>query len=84
VNGLFRWIVAVSSAAQLVGGALILWGLKVVPVSNPFTPFVRDSTEPSVRVPGRAEREHPWAVASGAVLFIVGLALLVVAGVVRP
>jgi hypothetical protein len=85
VSALFRWLVAVSAICLLIGSALILWGLKVVPVSNPFTPFARDLRPEGVdRRPGPAEREHPWAVASGAVLFLLGLALAVVAGVVRP
>jgi hypothetical protein len=85
VAELFRWLVGLSVLAQLIGGSLIIWGLKVVPVSNPFTRFARDprperADERSVT----SKREHPWAMASGVVLFLMGLALLVVAGVVRP
>jgi hypothetical protein len=85
VNALFRWLVAVSALSLLIGSALLLWGLKAVPVSNPFTPWMSDSAQGKSEGPrGPGEREHPWAVASGGVLFIVGLALAVVAGVVRP
>jgi hypothetical protein len=78
VTAPFRWIVSVSALSLLVGSALLLWGLKVVPVSNPFDSFVRDAPEKADPV----QREHPWAVTSGTVLFLIGLALLVVAGVV--
>lgn len=52
----------------------------MVPVSNPFHSFVRDSPEAAEKRPGPAE--HPWAVTLGVVLFLTSLALLVVAGVV--
>jgi hypothetical protein len=32
MSSLFRWLLAVSSVSQLVGAALILWGLTVVAV----------------------------------------------------
>lgn len=79
----FQWLVGASSFCLLIGSALLLWGLKVVPVSNPFTSLVRDSPEKAERRPGPVERKHPWAVTSGTVLFLVGLALLVSAGVAR-
>jgi len=70
--------------AQLIGAALILRGLKVVPVANPFTPFARDARpEQADERSNRRERERPRALAAGALLFVVGLALLVLAGVVR-
>jgi hypothetical protein len=85
MSGLFRWLVGISALSQLLGAALIIWGLKVVPVSNPFTPFARDLRPEGLdKRPGLAKREHPRAVASGAVLFLVGLAVAVVAGVARP
>jgi hypothetical protein len=80
---LFRWLVAAAVICQVSGAALLLWGLKVVAVSNPFTPLVRESAEPVERA-GSSRRERPRAVASGALLFILGLALAVAAGVVRP
>jgi hypothetical protein len=79
----FQWLVGASSLCLLIGSALLLWGLKVVPVSNPFNSLVRDSPEKAERRPGPTKREHPWAATSGTVLFLVGLALLVVAGVAR-
>lgn len=77
----FQWLVGVSSLCVLIGSALLLWGLKVVPVSNPFASLMRDSATGSEI--HRAEREHPWAVAAGVVLCIVGLTLLMVAGLAR-
>lgn len=62
VNALFRWFVSPSALTLLIGSALLLWGLKVVPISNPFNSFVRDSPEEAENRPGSAEREHPWAV----------------------
>lgn len=79
----FQWLVGASSLCLLIGSALLLWGLKMVPVSDPFNLLVRDSREKAERRPGPIKREHPWAVTSGAVLFVAGLALLVVAGVAR-
>jgi hypothetical protein len=79
----FPWLVGASSLCLLIGSTLLLWGLKVVPVSNPFNSFMRDSPEKAERRLGPVEREHPWAVTSGTVLFLIGLALLVVAGVAR-
>jgi len=76
----FPWVVGASSLCLLIGSALLLWGLKVVAVWNPFDSFVRDSPE---RRLGPVNREHPWAVTSGTVLFLIGLALLVIAGVAR-
>ena len=83
VNAPFRWLVSVSALSLLIGSALLLWGLKVVPVSNPFNSFVRDSPEEAEKRPGPAEREHPWAVTLGTGLFLMGLALWVFAGVAR-
>ena len=37
-----HWLAAVSWLCQLLGSVLLLWGLKVVPVSNPFILFVRE------------------------------------------
>ena len=45
----FQWLVGASSFCLLIGSALLLWGLKVVPVSNPFTLLVRDSPEKAER-----------------------------------
>ena len=84
MSALFRWLVVASAMCQLSGAVLILWGLKVVPVSNPFTPFVEDSSQGGGTRPGPGKHEHPWAVTSGAVLFIVGLALAVAAGIAKP
>jgi hypothetical protein len=80
---IFQWLVGASSFCLLIGSTLLLWGLKVVPVSNPFTLLVRDSPDKAERRRGPNTREHPWAATSGTVLFVVGLALLVVAGVAR-
>jgi len=77
----FQWLVGASSLCLLIGSALLLWGLKVVPVSNPFNLLVRDSPEKAEIRP--IKREHPWAATSGTVLFVVGLTLLVLAGVAR-
>ncbi len=79
----FQWLVGASSLCLLIGSALLLWGLKVVPVSSPFDSLVRDSPEKAERRPGPIKREHPWAATSGTVLFVVGLTLLVLAGVAR-
>jgi hypothetical protein len=49
VNAPFRWLVSASALSLLIGSTLLLWGLKVVLVSNPFNSFVRDS-------PGAAEK----------------------------
>jgi hypothetical protein len=85
VDAPFPWLVSSSALALLAGSALLLWGLRVVPVSNPFNSFVRGLSEEAEKRHGPAEREHPWAVTLGAVLFLMGLVLLVVAGVVpRP
>lgn len=74
-----HWLAAVSWLCQLLGFVLLLWGLKVVPVSNPFTLFVREPRPEGVGnpVPLGIAREHPWAVTWGAVLFLAGLALAV-------
>jgi hypothetical protein len=75
-----HWLAAVSWLCQLLGSVLLLWGLKVVPVSNPFTLFVREPRPEGVGkspVPPGITREHPWAVTWGAVLFLAGLALAV-------
>jgi hypothetical protein len=79
----FQWLVEASSLCLLIGSALLLWGLKVVPASNPFNSLVRDSGEKAEGRLGPVEREHPRVVTSGTVLFLIGLALLVFAGVVR-
>jgi hypothetical protein len=79
----FPWLVGASSLCLLIGSALLLWGLKVVPISNPFNELVRDSPDKAERRSGPIKGEHPWAATSGTVLFLVGLALLVVAGVTR-
>jgi hypothetical protein len=81
MNTLVHWSPAVSAVCVLLGSVLILWGLTVVPVSNPFTLFVRDPGPEEVGkrpVPAGITREHPWAVTWGAVLFLLGLALAVV------
>jgi hypothetical protein len=82
MNTFFHWLPAVSAICLLFGSALMLWGLKVVPVSNPFTLiFLRGRRPEEVEKrpgPGGITREHPWAVTCGAVLFFVGLALAVV------
>jgi hypothetical protein len=83
VNASFRWLVSASAISLLIGSALLLWGLKVVPVSNPFNSFVRDSPGEAEKRPGPVKREHPWAVTLGTVLSLMGLALLVVAGIAR-
>jgi hypothetical protein len=83
VDAPFRWLVSGSALALLIGSALLLWGLKVVPVSNPFNSLVRDSPGKAEGRPGPIKREHPWAATSGTVLFVVGLTLLVLAGVAR-
>jgi hypothetical protein len=41
----FPWLVGASSLCLLIGSALLLWGLKVVPISNPFNALVRDSPD---------------------------------------
>ena len=79
----FQWLVGASSVCLSIGCALILWGLKVVLASNPFTSLVRDAPENAERRLGPVEREHPWAVTFGTVLVLIGLAFLVVAGVAR-
>jgi len=70
----------------LFGSARVLWGLKVVPDSNPFSViFLRDPRPEEVEkrsVPAGILCEHPWAVTSGAVLFLLGLALAVVTAVI--
>lgn len=79
-----HWLAAVAAVCQVSGSTLILWGLKLVPVSSPFTLFVRDPGPEEVEkrpVPAGTTREHPWAVTWGAVLLLVGLAFAVVAGV---
>ena len=58
-------------------------GLDEHPVSNPFNSVVRDSPEEAGNRPGPPEREHPWAVKLGTALFLMGLTLLLVAGVAR-
>lgn len=75
-----HWLAAVSWLCQLLGSVLLLWGLKVVPVSNPFILFVREPRPEGVGkrpVLAGITREHPWAVTWGAVLFLAGLALAV-------
>ena len=37
MNTLLHWLPAISAVCLLFGSALMLWGFKVVPVSNPFT-----------------------------------------------
>jgi hypothetical protein len=83
VNAPFRWLVSGSALSLLIGSALLLWGLKVVPVSSPFNSLRPDSPEEAENRPGLAERGHQWAVTLGTVLFLLGLALLVIAGVAR-
>jgi hypothetical protein len=56
VNAPFGWLVSASAICQLIGSALLLWGLKVVPVSKPFTSFVRHSPEEAEKRLGPAER----------------------------
>jgi len=77
-----RWLPLVSALCQLVGTALIVWGLKVV--SNPTAlVFLRDRTpgEPETEPPQPASiaREHPWAFTWGAGLLLLGLTLQVAA-----
>jgi hypothetical protein len=79
----FQWLVGASSLCLLIGSALLLWGLKVVPASNPFNSLLRDSPEKAERRSGPLEREHPWAATSGTVLFLVDLTLLVLTGFAR-
>jgi hypothetical protein len=79
------WLPAVSAVCLLFGSALMLWGLEVAPVSNPFTLiFLRDRRPEEVEErpgPGGISRGHPWAVTWGAVLFLLGLVLAVVRAV---
>jgi hypothetical protein len=84
MNTLVRWLPAVSAVCLLFGSVLMLWGLRAVPVSNPFSLFLRDPRLEEVgKRPGPAgmSREHSWAVMWGAVLFLAGLALAVVRAV---
>lgn len=87
MNTVVHSLAAFSAVCVLFGSALMLWGLKVVPVSNPFTMiFLRDRRPEEVErrpIPADMFREHPWAVTWGAVLFLLGLALAVVRAV-RP
>jgi hypothetical protein len=63
----FQWLVGASSLCLLIGSVLLLWGLKVAPVSSPFNSLVRDLPENAERGPGPITREHPWAVRRGAI-----------------
>lgn len=72
---LMRWLPTVSATLQLVGTALIVWGLR-------FT----SATGVVYHPPGGAReiphagivREHPWALKVGPWLLLAGLSLQVV------
>jgi hypothetical protein len=77
---LIRWLPMASTVFQLIGTALIVWGLR----------FTSDTGVTYHPPGGRREiphagivREHPWAVAVGPWLLLAGLALAVVVTVVN-
>jgi hypothetical protein len=77
-----RWLPMASAVFQLIGTALIVWGLKVTTdtgVSRLLFGSSADDPLPSAGI----VREHPWAVTWGVRLLHAGLALAVVVTVVR-
>ena len=79
-----RWLPMASAVFQLIGTALIVWGLKVT--SNPVALTLVRDRRPGEAEPPRAAgivREHEWAVSTGVWLLLAGLALAVVVTVVK-
>lgn len=79
MNITFSLLLRISSALlQLIGTALVAWGLKVV--SNPdVVTFYPEHGKPLPHA--GIVREHPWAVTWGVRLLLLGLTLQVVATV---
>jgi len=70
-----RWLPLVAAALQLVGTALLVWGLKVG--SNPSTITFYNEEGQAFPAAG-IMREHEWAITWGVRLLLLGLALAVV------
>jgi hypothetical protein len=73
VSAVVRWLPAVSALLQLLGTALIVWGLDL---TSDMGAWSSNGTR-EVPVAGIV-REHPWAVKIGPWLLLAGLALQVV------
>ena len=65
---------------QLVGTALIVWGLKVTTQTGGEIHFYGTGGPPAHQHAGIV-REHPWVVTCGIWLLLLGLALQVVAAI---
>jgi hypothetical protein len=70
---LIRWLPLLAALLQLIGTALIVWGLKVT--SDTGAEYY-DGTK--VTPYAGIVREHPWAITSGVWLLLLGLAIQVV------
>jgi hypothetical protein len=68
-----------AAVLELVGTALIVWGLKLTPNTGAW---YRPPGENAREIPHAGiVREHPWAVTVGTWLLLLGLALQVIASV---
>jgi hypothetical protein len=76
---LLRWSVW-AAVFQLVGAALIWWGLKITTDTGASNLLQEESTEPLPHA--GIVRERPWAVKWGTGLLFLGLALQVVAAII--
>ena len=76
---MFRLVVLGAAIFQLVGTALIVWGLKVTTDTRASYLLLEESKEPLPHA--GIVREHPWVVTVGIWLVLLGLALQVVAAI---
>ncbi len=75
---LLRWSLW-AGVFQLVGTALIVWGLKVTTDTGASYLLLEESKDPLLHA--GIVREHPRAVTAGIWLLLIGLALQVVAAI---
>jgi len=78
---LLRWSLW-AAVFQLVGTALIVWGLKVTTQQEGGDIYFFGREGPPLYPHAAVQREHPTAVTWGVWLLLLGLALQVVAAVV--
>lgn len=72
-----RWLVLVSASCQLVGTALVVWGLRIT-TQNPKDTLTLVPEGGHPRPQAAIVSEHPRAFTMGVVLLLAGLALQVV------
>lgn len=76
---LLGWLPVVSAVCQLVGTALIVWGLRITTDSGASYFLLEESKKPLPHA--GIVSEHKWAFTLGVVLLLAALALAVVVAV---